>query len=208
MYLQIPCQTLSVICMEIEGRVKLSENVHNIWISARKPVVCPQTRYCTRRNIVPKFLKNATKTLFAFCVFNNGRIYLSIPRKTKTCMLFRSNAHKNSRNFSCVHHYFFCSHQGWTLYLAHSKVKIKISFLMHNMGASVSKQWERVKFATWRSFKRMFLWIIWCSVWWMKNNYLFREIINVNGAKNVYISHLLSLSSAHTGLNRPHHLHK
>ena len=81
--------------MEIGGRVKLSENVHNIWISSRKPVVCPQTR----RNIVPKFLKNATKTLFAFCVFNNGRIYLSIPRKTKTCMLFRSNAHKNSRNF-------------------------------------------------------------------------------------------------------------
>ena len=111
-YLQIPCQTLSVICMEIGGRVKLSENVHNIWISARKPVVCPQTRYRTRRNIVPKFLKNATKTLFAFCVFNDGRIYLSIPRKTKKCMLFRSNAHKNSRNFSCVHHYFFCSHQG------------------------------------------------------------------------------------------------
>ena len=80
--------------METGGRVKLSENVHNIWISARKPVVCPQTRYCTRRNIVPKFLKNATKTLFAFCVFNNGRIYLSIPRKTKTFMLFRSNAHK------------------------------------------------------------------------------------------------------------------
>ena len=74
MYLQIPCQTLSVIFMEIEGRAKLWENVHNIWISARKPVVCPQTRYCTRRNIVPKFLKNAMKTLFAFCVFNNGRI--------------------------------------------------------------------------------------------------------------------------------------
>ena len=130
--------------MEIEGRVKLLENVHNIWISARKPVVCPQTRYCTRGNIVPKFLKNATKTLFAFCVVNNDWIYLSIPRKTKTCMLFRSNAHKNSRNFSCVHHYFFCSHQGWTLYLARSKVNIKISFLMHNMGASMSKQWERV----------------------------------------------------------------
>ena len=154
--------------MEIGGRVKLSENVHNIWISARKPVVCPQTRYCTRRNIVAKFLKNATKTLFAFCVFNNGRIYLSIPRKTKTCMLFTSNAHKNSRNFSCVHHYFFCSHQGWTLYLARFKVNIKISFLMHNMGASMSKQWERVKFATWRSFKRMFLWIVWCSVWWTR----------------------------------------
>ena len=154
--------------MEVEGRVKLSENVHNIWISARKPVVCPQTRYCTRRNIVPKFLKNATKTLFAFCVVNNDRIYLSIPRKTKTCMLFRSNAHKNSRNFSCVHHYFFCSHQGWTLYLARSKVNIKISFLMHNIGASMSKQWERVKFATWRSFKRMFLWIVWCSVWWTR----------------------------------------
>ena len=168
--------------MEIGGRVKLSENVHNIWISARKPVVCPQTR----RNIVPKFLKNATNTLFAFCVFNNGRIYLSIPRKTKTCMLFRSNAHKNRRNFSCV----------------------QISFLIHNMGASMSKQWERVKFATWRSFKKMSLWIVWCSVWWMKNNYLFRGIINVNGAKNVYISHLLSLSSPRTGLNRPHHLHK
>ena len=52
MYLQIPCQTLSVICMEIERRVKLSENVDNIWISARKPVVGPRTRYCTRRNIV------------------------------------------------------------------------------------------------------------------------------------------------------------
>ena len=112
MYLQIPCQTLSVICLEIEGKVKLSENVHNIWMSARKPVVCPQTRYRTRRNIIPKFLKNAMKTLFAFCVFNNGGIYLSIPRKAKTCMLFRSNAHKNSRNFSCVHHYFFCSHHG------------------------------------------------------------------------------------------------
>ena len=73
-YLQIPCQTLSVIFIEIEGRAKLWENVHNIWISARKPVVCPQTRYCTRRNIVPKFLKNAMKTLFAFCVFNKGRI--------------------------------------------------------------------------------------------------------------------------------------
>ena len=127
MYLQIPCQTLSVFCMEIGGRVKLSENVHNIWISARKPVVCPQTRYRTRRNIIPKFLKNAMKTLFAFCVFNNGGIYLSIPRKAKTCMLFRSNAHKNSRNFSCVHHYFFCSHHGWTLYLARSKVNTKIS---------------------------------------------------------------------------------
>ena len=73
-YPQIPCQTLSVIFMEIDGIVKLLENVHNIWISARKPVVCPQIRYCIRRNIVPKFLKNAMKTLFAFCVFNNGGI--------------------------------------------------------------------------------------------------------------------------------------
>ena len=74
MHLQIRCKSLQVFCMEIEESIKLWENVHNIWISARKPVVCPQTRYCTRRNIVPKFLKNAMKTLFAFCVFNNGRI--------------------------------------------------------------------------------------------------------------------------------------
>ena len=92
-YLQIPCQTLSVIFMEIEGIVKLSENVHNIWISARKPVVCPQTRYCIRRNIVPKFLKNAMKTLFAFCVFNNGRISCKYTKRIKS-VLFRSNAHK------------------------------------------------------------------------------------------------------------------
>ena len=198
--------------MEIEGRVKLTENVHNIWISARKPVVCPQTRYCTRRNIVPKFLKNATKTLFAFCVFNNGRIYLSIPRETKTCMLFRSNAHKNSRNFSCVRHYFFCSHQGWTLYLARSKVNIKISFLMHNMGASMSKQWERVKFATWRSFlENVPLDYLAFNLMNEKQLSFSRNlvyIINVNGAKNVNSSHLLSLSSPHTGLNRPHRLHK
>ena len=32
---------------------------------------------------------------------------------------------------------------------------------LHNLGASMSKQRERVKFSTWRSFKRMFLWIIW-----------------------------------------------
>ena len=24
--------------------------------------------------------------------------------------------------------------------------------------------------------ERMFLWIVWCSIWWMKNNYLFRGI--------------------------------
>ena len=74
MHLQIRCKSLQVFCMEIEESIKLWENVHNIWISARKPVVCPQPRYCNRRNIVPKFLKNAMKTLFAFCVFNNGRI--------------------------------------------------------------------------------------------------------------------------------------
>ena len=198
--------------MEIEGRVKLTENVHNIWICARKPVVCPQTRYCTRRNIVPKFLKNATKTLFAFCVFYNGRIYLSIPRKAKTCMLFRSNGHKYSRNFSCVRRYFFCSHQGWTLYLARSKVNIKISFLMHNMGASMSKQWERVKFATWRSFlENVPLDYLAFNLMNEKQLSFSRNlvyIINVNGAKNVNSSHLLSLSSPHTGLNRPHRLHK
>ena len=47
------------------------------------------------------------------------------------------------------------------------------TFFMHNMGASMSKQWECVKFATWRSCKRMFLRIIWFSIWWMKSNYLY-----------------------------------
>ena len=98
MYLQIPCQTLSVFCMEIEGRVKLTENVHNIWISARKPVVCPQTRYRTRRNIEPKFLKNATKTLFAFCVVNNDRIYLSIPRNS----ILRAPKSTSRSHFLCT----------------------------------------------------------------------------------------------------------
>ena len=75
MYLQIRCQSLSVISMEIEGSVKLSENIHNIWI-AWKPAVSSQTRYRTRRTIVPKFLKNAMKTLLAFCVFYNGGIII------------------------------------------------------------------------------------------------------------------------------------
>ena len=84
MHLQIRCKSLPVICMEIEGSVKLSENIHNIWI-AWKPAVSSQTR--TRRNIVPKFLKNAMKTVFAFCIFHNGWIYLSIPSEAKTCFL-------------------------------------------------------------------------------------------------------------------------
>ena len=70
-YLQIRCQSLSVICMEIEGSVKLLENVHNIWI-AWKSAISSQTGYRTRTNIVPKLLKNAVKTVFAFCVFYNG----------------------------------------------------------------------------------------------------------------------------------------
>ena len=69
MHLQIRCKSLPVICMEIEGSVKLWENIHNIWI-AWKPAVSSQTR--TKRNIVPKFLKNAMKTVFAFCIFYNG----------------------------------------------------------------------------------------------------------------------------------------
>ena len=69
MHLQIRCKSLPVICMEIEGSVKLSENIHNIWI-AWKPAVSSQTP--TKRNIVPKFLKNAMKTVFAFCIFYNG----------------------------------------------------------------------------------------------------------------------------------------
>ena len=105
--------------------------------------------------------------LFSLSVYLIMVEYLVNSKRIKN-VLFRSNAHKkNSGNFSCAHH-FFCSHQGWTLYLARSKVNIKISFLMHNIGASMSKQWERVKFATWRSFKRMFLWIVWCSVWWTR----------------------------------------
>ena len=90
MHLQIRCQSLSVICMEIDGSVKLSENIHNIWI-AWKPAVGSQTRYQTRRNIVPKFLKNAMKTVFDFCVFYNGRIYLSILSEAKTCLLAGSH---------------------------------------------------------------------------------------------------------------------
>ena len=85
-YLQICCQSLSVICMEIEGSVKLLENVHNIWI-AWKSAISSQTGYRTRTNIVPKLLKNAVKTVFAFCVFYNGRIYLSILSEAKTCFL-------------------------------------------------------------------------------------------------------------------------
>ena len=38
MHLKIRCKSLQVICMEIEESIKLSENVHNIWISARKLV--------------------------------------------------------------------------------------------------------------------------------------------------------------------------
>ena len=86
MHLQMRCQSLSVICMEIEGSVKLSENIHNIWI-AWKPAVSSQTRYQTSRNIVPKFLKNAMNTLFDFCIFYNGRIYLSILSEAKTSLL-------------------------------------------------------------------------------------------------------------------------
>ena len=71
MHLQIRCKSLPVICMEIEGSVKLSENIHNIWI-AWKPAVSSQTRTNCKRNIVPKFLKNAMKTVFAFCIFYNG----------------------------------------------------------------------------------------------------------------------------------------
>ena len=72
--------------MEIEGSVKLLENVHNIWI-AWKSAISSQTGYRTRTNIVPKLLKNAVKTVFAFCVFYNGRIYLSIPSEAKKCFL-------------------------------------------------------------------------------------------------------------------------
>ena len=86
MHLQMRCQSLSVICMEIEGSVKLSENIHNIWI-AWKPAVSSQTRCQTSRNIVPKFLKNAMKTLFDFCIFYNGGIYLSILSEAKTSLL-------------------------------------------------------------------------------------------------------------------------
>ena len=69
MHLQKRCKTLPVICMEIEGSVKLSQNIHNIWI-AWKPAVSSQTT--TKRNIVPKFLKNAMKTVFPFYIFYNG----------------------------------------------------------------------------------------------------------------------------------------
>ena len=69
MHLQIRCKSLPVICMEIEGSVKLSQNIHNIWI-AWKPAVSSQTP--TKRNIVPKFLKNAMKTVFPFYIFYNG----------------------------------------------------------------------------------------------------------------------------------------
>ena len=78
-YQQIRCQSLSVKWMEIEGSVKVLENVHNIWI-AWKSAISSQTGYRTRTNIVPKLLKNAVKTVFAFCVFYNGQIYLSILR--------------------------------------------------------------------------------------------------------------------------------
>ena len=66
MHLQIRCKSLPVICMEIEGSVKLSENMHNIWI-AWKPAVSSQTR----TNVVPEFLKNAMKTVFPFYIFYN-----------------------------------------------------------------------------------------------------------------------------------------
>ena len=71
MYLQIRCKSLSVISMEIEWSVKLADNIYNIWI-AWKPAVSSQTRYRNRTNIVPKFLKNAMKTVFTFCIFCNG----------------------------------------------------------------------------------------------------------------------------------------
>ena len=85
-YLQIRWKSLSVICMEIEGSVKLLENVHNIRV-ARKSAISSQTGYRTRTKIVPKFLKNAVKTLCAFCVFYNDRIYLWILSEAKTCFL-------------------------------------------------------------------------------------------------------------------------
>ena len=107
-YLQIRCQSLSVICMEIEGSVKLLENVHNIWI-AWKSAISSQTGYRTRTNIVPKLLKNAVKTVFAFCVFYNGRIYLSIYTKRNKEVLLTTNVYETIRIFLYVHHYFFTS---------------------------------------------------------------------------------------------------
>ena len=58
---------------------------------------------------------------------------------------------KNSRNFSCAHH-FFCSHQGWTLYLARSNVNIKISrskdgtvsWLVRGLQCARSRDWSAV----------------------------------------------------------------
>ena len=197
--------------MEIGGRIKLPENVHNIWISARKPVVCPQTRYRTRRNIVPKFLKNATKTIFAFCVFNNGRIYLSIPRKAKTCMLFRSNAHKNSRNFRVC--------------IIISSVHIRVEHSILRAPKSLSRShflcttWvpacpnsESVSNLQRGDLLRKCSFGLFGVQFDERKTIIFFEELSLcyqcKWRKNVYISHLLSLSQPHTGLNRPHRLHK
>ena len=109
MHLQIRCKSLPVICMEIEGSVKLSENIHNIWI-AWKAAVILQT-HC-ERIIVPKFLKNAMKTVFAFYIFYNGWIYLSIPSEAKTCFLEPMFKKRVAIFYTRI---IISSRQGWTL---------------------------------------------------------------------------------------------
>ena len=109
MHLQIRCKSLPVICMEIEGSVKLSENMHNIWI-AWKAAVTLQT-HC-ERIIVPKFLKNAMKTVFAFYIFYNGWIYLSIPSEAKTCFLESMFKKLVAIFYTRI---IISSRQGWTL---------------------------------------------------------------------------------------------
>ena len=136
--------------MEIEGSVKLLENVHNIWI-AWKSAISSQTGYRTRTNIVPKLLKNAVKTVFAFCVFYNGRIYLSILSEAKTCFLEPMFIKLFAYFCMCI---IISSHQVNIICLVRSKVNIKTSFLMHSMGASASK---RSQCQTWRYFTIIFL---------------------------------------------------
>ena len=87
--------------------------------------------------------------------------------------------------------------------LARFKVNIKTSFLMYSMGASASK---RSPWQIWRYFTIIFLFLVLNFVdgiqLSLSTNY--DSKINVHETKNVYISHLLPLSSPHISVNRLH----
>ena len=187
--------------MEIEGSVKLLENVHNIWI-AWKSAISSQTGYRTRTNIVPKLLKNAVKTVFAFCVFYNGRIYLSIYQAKQRSASYNQCLWNDSHIFVCAS--LFLHIRLNITCLAHFKVNIKTSFLMYSMGASASK---RSPWQIWRYFTIIFLFLVLNLVDGIQLSLPinYDSKTNVHETKNVYISHLLPLSSPHISVNRLHH---